>query len=92
MNVRYKCRQHVCYEFQHSKPKSGEATAYKSIDTVINPDEIVNYLTKFFSSLDLPDMSIYMLSFKIGVPIILLGNINDTTLQQYKTVSKKINK
>jgi len=53
-----------------------EATTYKSIDTVINQDEVVNYPTEFLNSLDLPGMSLYVLTLKIGVPKILLRNIN----------------
>ena len=31
----------------------GKYTAYKSIDTIMNMDEIVNYSTEFFNSLDI---------------------------------------
>ncbi|KAJ8871617.1 hypothetical protein PR048_027944 [Dryococelus australis] len=44
----------INFSIQNEIP--GEATTYKSIDTVMNRDEVVNYQTEFLNSLDLPGM------------------------------------
>jgi ATP-dependent DNA helicase PIF1 len=58
----------------------GEATTYTFIDTVMNQDEVFNFPTEFMNSLDLPGVPPHILSLKIGVPIILLRNINPPRL------------
>ncbi|GFU44729.1 ATP-dependent DNA helicase, partial [Trichonephila clavipes] len=70
--------KHRCHTIQHGIPS--ETTTYKSIDTVENQDEVVNYPTEFLDSLDLPGMPPHVLTLKIGVPIILLRNINPSRL------------
>lgn len=42
----------------------------------MNQDEVVHYPTEFLNSLDLPGLPPHILSLKIGVPIILLRNID----------------
>ncbi|GFV65181.1 ATP-dependent DNA helicase [Trichonephila clavipes] len=68
----------INFTIQHGIPS--ETTTYKSIDTVENQDEVVNYPTEFLNSLDLPGMPLHVLTLKIGVPIILLRNINPPRL------------
>ena len=46
----------------------------------MNQDEATNYPTEFLNSLDLPGMPPHELILKIGVPIILLRNINPPRL------------
>ncbi|XP_069170382.1 uncharacterized protein [Procambarus clarkii] len=53
-----------------------EAVTYKSVDTVVEADEVVNYPAKFFNSLDLPNIPSHVRQLKIGLPIIMLRNIN----------------
>jgi ATP-dependent DNA helicase PIF1 len=50
--------------------------SYKSIDTVCNATEVVNYTTEFLNSLDLPSKPLHNLQLKIGSPVILLRNFN----------------
>jgi hypothetical protein len=49
---------------------------YKSIDTVCDATEAVNYPTEFLNSLDLPGMLPNNLQMKVGSPVILLRNSN----------------
>ncbi|VDK69991.1 unnamed protein product [Onchocerca ochengi] len=51
-----------------------------SFDTVVEADEAVNYPTEFLNSLDLPGISSHVLQLEIGVPIIMLRNINQPKL------------
>ncbi|XP_069185932.1 uncharacterized protein [Procambarus clarkii] len=57
-----------------------EAITCKSVDTVVEADEAVNYATEFFNSFDQPGIPPYILHLKIGVPIIMLRNINQPKL------------
>ena len=60
--------------FSNQNGIPGDTTTYKTIDIVMNQNEVVNYPTKFLNSLDLPGMPPHVLI--LNVPIILLRNIN----------------
>jgi ATP-dependent DNA helicase PIF1 len=59
---------------------SGHLVSYKSIDTVYDATEAVNYLTEFFNLLDLPGMPPNNLQLKVGSLVILLRNLNPPRL------------
>ncbi|GFU49356.1 ATP-dependent DNA helicase [Trichonephila clavipes] len=58
----------------------GESQMYLSINTVCNLDEAVNYPTEFLNSISVPGLPPHKLELKIGVPFILLRNLNPPKL------------
>ncbi|XP_046868458.1 uncharacterized protein LOC124460904 isoform X2 [Drosophila willistoni] len=57
-----------------------DSVSYKSVDTVCNTIEAVNYPVEFLNSLDLPGMPPHHLQLKVGSPVILLRNLNPPRL------------
>jgi hypothetical protein len=65
-------------KIQHLLP--GDLVLYKSIDTVCDAIEAVNYPTEFLNLLDLPGKPPHNLQLKFGSPVILLRNLNPPRL------------
>jgi hypothetical protein len=65
-------------KIQHLLP--GDLVSYKSIDTICDATEAVNYTTEFLNSLDLPGVQPHNLQLKVGFPVILLRNLNPPRL------------
>ncbi|XP_039967453.1 uncharacterized protein LOC120779309 [Bactrocera tryoni] len=78
----------INFKIQQSLP--GNEFTFKSIGTVVDPDEVVNYPVEFLNSLDLTGMPPHYLRLKIGSPIILLRNLNAPKLcNDTRLVTKK---
>ena len=54
----------------------GETKSYKSVDTVTDVNDVVQYPTEFLNSLEPPGMPSHNLVLKVGSPIILLRNLD----------------
>lgn len=66
--------------FQIQDKITGELKNYRSVDSITNEDEVVNYPTEFLNSLELPGLPPHNLQLKIGSLIIMLRNINQPRL------------
>lgn len=58
----------------------GQLVSFKSVDTVMNQDNVVNYPTEFLNSLELPGLPPHNLQLKVGSVVIMLRNINQPRL------------
>ena len=53
---------------------------YNSVDSITNPDDVVNYPTEFLNSLELPGFPPHNLQLKVGTVIMILRNLNPPRL------------
>ncbi|UYV67627.1 hypothetical protein LAZ67_5001401 [Cordylochernes scorpioides] len=58
----------------------GESKIYRSIDTMVDPDESVSYPPEFLNSLELSGTPSHKIVLKVGVPVILIRNIDPPRL------------
>jgi len=66
--------------FEVQQVLTGGLVSYKSIDTVCNTNETVNYPAKFLNLLNLLGMPLHHLQLKVESPIIFHRNLNPPRL------------
>ncbi|CAB3251817.1 unnamed protein product [Arctia plantaginis] len=59
---------------------AGDLVTYKPVDSITNPDDVVNYPTEFMNSLELPGFPPHNLQLKVGTVIMILRNLNPPRL------------
>ncbi|GBL91282.1 hypothetical protein AVEN_259057-1, partial [Araneus ventricosus] len=80
-NGRVECLKYrLLAVYRHYSMLPGKIATYKSIDTVIDQDEAINYATEFLNSLHLSGLLPHIINVKVSVPIILLRNIDPPRL------------
>ena len=65
---------------QLSQRLPGNGHEYRSIDAVIEQDQTVNYPEEFLNSLYIPGIPPHPLPLKVGVPVMLIRNMDSPTL------------
>lgn len=58
----------------------GVSKTYYSVDSVVETNQTVKYPTEFLNSIEITGLPSHMLTLKIGVPIMLLRNVNPPKL------------
>ncbi|XP_071582556.1 ATP-dependent DNA helicase pif1-like [Temnothorax nylanderi] len=68
--------------------KEGEIN-YRSVDSVVDTDDVVNYPVEFLNTMNPPGLPAHKLFLKVGAPVMLLRNLNPPkTLQWHKASSE----
>ncbi|XP_053949370.1 uncharacterized protein LOC128857647 [Anastrepha ludens] len=68
----------------------GDTVVYRSVDTVIDQDQVVNYPTEFLNSMDISGFPPHYLQLKVDATIIMLRNINHPKLSWEKVSPQAI--
>ncbi|GFW32993.1 ATP-dependent DNA helicase [Trichonephila clavipes] len=55
---------------------ASETSVYNPIDTVMSSDDTTSYPVEFLNSLDLSGVPLHKLEWKVGVPILLMRNLD----------------
>ncbi|GFV96989.1 ATP-dependent DNA helicase [Trichonephila clavipes] len=55
---------------------ASDSSVYNSIDTVMSSDDSTNYPVEFLNSLDLSGVPLHKLEWKVGVPVLLMRNLD----------------
>ena len=59
---------------------NGQIHSFKWIDSITDPNEVVNYPTEFLNPLDLPGLPPHNIQLKVGSVLIMLRNFNQPKL------------
>jgi hypothetical protein len=73
-----------------SRSFEAQEMVYKSVDTVINRDETVNYPVEFLNTLNPPGMPSHHITLKVGAPVMLLRNLNPPKLSSGTRLQIKV--
>lgn len=55
---------------------SGEVVTYMSVDTIINTDDSICHQAEFLNSLEISGIPLYKFQLKVGVPVLLMCNLD----------------
>ncbi|GFW85774.1 ATP-dependent DNA helicase [Trichonephila clavipes] len=78
-------------ELLPKKQLPGQEYAYKSIDYILNDDEVAQFPIEFLNSIQTPDLQAHNLILKVGDPIMLI-RIIDATREVMPWCSWRVNK
>ena len=75
LNARVNIHNNILYEKFESETEADER-CYKSIDTVVNDGDEMDYPTELLNSIDISGLPPHLLKLKVGCPVIVLRNLD----------------